>query len=903
VKNLLIRFALWRAEMGRKLDQYPFWREVVGFCQGLSLPVVGIAQATLRIFPFLRRLEWLLEIQALSRRHPVVLVLSLGFVLWRGLMKTPLGHIATDRAIYPFIGMMSGYNPFLGLLCGVAYGVGDLAQKFVWPDIYGARRWGDLNYWGAMVGYVVAYSSLMLMGLLPGMTSRVCRAAAGGILRRVIRRRATAMADGADPLGPLPNPAIEIAAAAAGSFAAGWAIMHEVAPLTERPAFYWRPNPDVSCHHLEVNTHLKGAAPNGGAGAAAGGAIGVAIPPPPPASAPPSAPELPDEFEWTAPNGVTYVVKKNEQGQYINILTGGEVDVTNLDAWKQSWSTIIQDHRQWADEQTQKLINRDTAFDRAMDQWTAEQKIRDKIWDNLSKMEKGILFGSGPESHLYKPPGEPGNILDHIRDLKDQIGKGKSVDWDKYDRIYKVYRDQKEGKILTPGQVPTPDGWGKIIGDTIWNSGKELVTGQTADGQTSWWGIGGRTVIGIATGGASELVFIPANAVNSMKEYVDKGGDSALEGFTEAAKGVIRDELIGKGVGAALKGGMAVGGALTSAAGEVIEEAAKRGNSIAKGLLNAGGAAKNGLKGIGKVLNAPVGTKPPNLSTVAKAPKTPIPPDPGRIARDAKRAGSTNLTTSKAGVPPGSLEGGFSPNAVKHAKVVADKYGVVIDVRPTNVHSGPLIQSGKAVPKPGFIKNKTLTEADRLLGAKGPPGTVGMYKPKLPPQGNMSDEAYAKLKKLYNQRLSEFNEEFAHLKELRNQGKVYVKDGVIHDAKTGKPFAGDIDIFDIRDPVTGKPIPRYTLDHKGNLIIDPATGQPKLNPVREQIIKDLKKPPFSAQHGAHMDWKYDHLDPGEAAHCGKIDAGVIGKHQVGGEPLISYGPNGAAETIYIQGGR
>jgi len=901
LKGLLIRFAQWRAEKAQQLNQYAWWRETVAVCTRLCLPLFALARGTLRVFPFLRRLEWLLEIEALTRRHPVVLIFSLAFVLWRGLMTTSLGHIGTDKIIYPLTGALSGYNPFLGFLCGVAYGAGDLAQKFILPDIYGARHFTDLNYWGAMVGYVVAYSSLMLMGILPGMSSRVCRAAAGGVLRTILRRRATAMADGADPLGPLPNPVVEMVAAAAGAMAAGWTIMHEVAPVTEKPAFYWRPQPDVSCHHLEVNTHLKGPAITYGVVAGAGAAGAVTIPPPPPSA--PTAPQVPDEFEWTAPNGVTYVVKKNEQGQYINILTGGEVDVTKLDQWKQSWTNIIQDHEQWSAEQTQKLINRDTAFDHEMDKWVAEQKIRDKIWQNLTQMEKNIFFGSGPESHLYKPPGEPGNILDHIRDLKDQINDRKPIDWDKYSKIYNVYKDQKQGKILSPGQVPTPDGWGQIVGTTIWNSGKELVTGQTVDGETSWWGIGGRTVIGIATGGASELIFIPANALNGMKEYVDKGGDSALEGFTEAAKGAIRDELIGKAVGGLLKGGIAAGGALTSAAGEVIEEAAKKGSSIAKTLINAGEAAKSGLKGIGKILNAPIGKKPPSLSTVAKAPKTPIPPDAGRIARDAKRAGTSNLATSKAGVPPGQLEGGFSPNAVKHAKAVADKHGVIIDVRPTNPHSGPLIQSGKAVPKPGFIKNKTLTEADKLLGAKGPPGTVGMYKPKLPPQGNMSDEAYGKLKKLYGQRLSEFNDEFQHLKDLRNQGKIYVKDGVIHDAASGKPLAGDIDIFDIRDPVSGKPIPRYTLDHKGNLIIDPATGQPKLNPVREQIIKDLKKPPFSAQHGAHMDWKYDHLDPGEAAHCGKIDAGVIGKHQAGGEPLVSYGPNGVADTTYIAGGR
>ncbi len=113
-------------------------------------------------------------------------------------------------------------------------------------------------------------------------------------------------------------------------------------------------------------------------------------------------------------------------------------------------------------------------------------------------------------------------------------------------------------------------------------------------------------------------------------------------------------------------------------------------------------------------------------------------------------------------------------------------------------------------------------------------------------------------------------------------------------------MAGDIDLFDIRDARTGKPLPRYMTDAKGNIIYDPRTGQPKLNPVREQILQELRNGPFQAQHGAHMDWKYDHLPTSK--HDGMIDKGVLDKHQVGGEPLVSVGPDGMSAT-YIEGGR
>jgi hypothetical protein len=913
MRGWVAQFAAWRAEMGRQLNENPVWREVVKAATIACAPVLFISRTTLRLFPSLRKLEWLLEIESLSKRHPVVLSLSLAFVLWRGLMTTSLGHIGTDKLIYPMLGAISGFNPFLGMLCGVGYGIGDLIQKFWWPDMYGAAGWTDLNYWGAMVGYVFAYSSIMMMGLFPGMASRACRAAVVSVVKSMLAKRATHMADGAVPLGAPISPIAEMAAAAVGGIAAGWTVMHQVAPITEMPAFLWRPNPDVSCHNLEVDTHLKGYATVGGSGAAIGGAAGVVLAPPPvgPAEAPPQQPAIPDEFEWTAPNGVTYVVKKNEQGQYINILTGGEVDVTKLDQWKQSWSNIIHDQQQWSAEQQKKLETRDTWFDKEMDKLVAAQKERDKAWQNLSQMQKNILFGSGPESHLYKPPGEPGNILDHIRNMQNQILQGRPLDKEKYDKIFQVYKDQKQGKIIQPSQMPTEtEIRNEIIRSTLENTAKEFVTGTKADGSMSWLGAGGRALTAIATGGASEVILVPVNAVNTMKNYVENGGNSVIGGFTQAIGTVIQDVAIGKvvGAGAGLVGKAA--GALGNAGAELIKSAAKHGNSAAKALVNAAQGAGSAAKSIGKVLLTPIGKKPLSLSTAVKAPKVAT-PSQASIARNSARAGSTGVRSVPAGTSVNQLNSGFSPKAEKHIKMLANKYGVKIDARPTNPHSGPLIASGQAVPKPQYIKTKTLTPADKLLGAKGQPGQVGYYKPKLPPKGNMPDAEYNDLKKLYAKRVKEYKDERVALKKLFKNEQAYVKDGVVHAGKppNGKPFAGDIDIFDIRDATTGKPLPRYLVDHKGNFIMDPTTGQPKLNPVREAIIKDLQNGPANVQHGAHMDWKYDHHKPasggdiGKFAHDQKIDQGVLDKHRPGDEPLISFGPNTNTEAIFIEGGR
>jgi hypothetical protein len=193
--------AVWkiRAAVASALAQIPFWPDIVRAAARVCSPVVGLAQATLRALPIVRRAEWLLEIESLTRRHPVPLALALLYVAWRGLHPTHLGHIGTDRIIYPFLGAVSGFNPFLGLVCAAVFGAADLVQKLFWPDIYGARGWGDVNYWAALGGYAVAYSSVAWIGVFPGMLARVFRVVVVSVVRAFFSRRAAASADGAVP--------------------------------------------------------------------------------------------------------------------------------------------------------------------------------------------------------------------------------------------------------------------------------------------------------------------------------------------------------------------------------------------------------------------------------------------------------------------------------------------------------------------------------------------------------------------------------------------------------------------------------------------------------------------------------------------------------------------------------
>jgi hypothetical protein len=199
MRKILVGLVQLKIKLEKVLEAVPFWPDLVRVAAFVVSPVVGLARAMLRTVPSLRKIEWLMELELLTCRHPVPLALSLAYLCWRGLHPTNLGHIGTDAIVYPLLASISGFNPFLGIVCGIFFGIGDILQKLFYPDIYGARGWSDPNYWAAMGGYILAYSSVMWMGLFPGVVSRVFRLATRKLLQNILARRVAAAADGAGP--------------------------------------------------------------------------------------------------------------------------------------------------------------------------------------------------------------------------------------------------------------------------------------------------------------------------------------------------------------------------------------------------------------------------------------------------------------------------------------------------------------------------------------------------------------------------------------------------------------------------------------------------------------------------------------------------------------------------------
>lgn len=235
--------------------------------------------------PLGRRLDPFLDIGVVRRINSLLLLIPVIVAFVLGLLSSQYGHIDQAPGIFPVMSIISGLNPFAGILSAVAYGIGDLLQKFVHDDVYYGVVKTSGDYWAARGGYALAYSSLVVFGVLPGVLARAGRLVA----IRVASQQAGAKANGAQ----LSRQASFVAGAiggvvggAAGAFAAATAFRGLVAP-----AFLWRPNPDHSCFRLAQTNIGAATGSSMGAGGAAGAAGVTVVPPPaqpvPPAESPP----------------------------------------------------------------------------------------------------------------------------------------------------------------------------------------------------------------------------------------------------------------------------------------------------------------------------------------------------------------------------------------------------------------------------------------------------------------------------------------------------------------------------------------------------------------------------------------------------------------------------------------
>jgi hypothetical protein len=218
---------------------------------------------------------------------------------------------------------------------------------------------------------------------------------------------------------------------------------------------------------------------------------------------------------------------------------------------------------------------------------------------------------------------------------------------------------------------------------------------------------------------------------------------------------------------------------------------------------------------------------------------------------------------------------------------VAERYGVVIDLRPSNPEAAAQRLLG-AVPKPEDIKAKSLEPRDLLLNPfprdalaliRGvPPGKpVPLGIPRDAPQREQLAESYAAafkdLEAFYQKRSGEWSRYHLgeQIDELTATGQWRVQQGVVERMVDGqwRRVTGDQDVWDIRRP----------------------GGEP-LSALEERLIRaDLISSGLSVQHGAHMHWE----NPGAKR---AVFQDVVGKHQPGKEPLVRLLPGEEPRLVW-----
>lgn len=434
----------------------------------LTRPIRGLANLALRLFPKLKEWEWLLEIQRIRIMHPTLLLVLLAWVFYRGARPTDLGHIGTDFVIYPYFGALSYFNPFLGMVSAAFYGMGDVIQKLIYNDIFGSEflyemayvgAYDDPNYRWGIVGYCVAYSSLAVAGLLPGILARVFRMGVRKWLARYFYKKTAAVADGARlrnapvpdgtpgqaganlgalyPGGTAPvYPLAELVASMAGAGLGTAFHMHNIAPILEKPAFYLRPNPDISCHDMEVTRYLQLPATRQGITGPAGGgpllnglilgpgAVSPGTVPPGGAGRGPGPDGGPDEEGGGGPdedlqplvdprNGDTLIVHDGgyEGGRPGQVWLDGEWrDRADAAAFFRQWEQDYQRDRQqwfrdrtqeWEEELARKRAEEGLDYDPYQDAWRKPPPPVD--WAEVPPEDPDLF-------RLQKRPGDPGRL-------------------------------------------------------------------------------------------------------------------------------------------------------------------------------------------------------------------------------------------------------------------------------------------------------------------------------------------------------------------------------------------------------------------------------------------------------------------------------------------------------------
>ncbi|UOZ06976.1 hypothetical protein [Amycolatopsis sp. WQ 127309] len=219
---------------------------------------------------------------------------------------------------------------------------------------------------------------------------------------------------------------------------------------------------------------------------------------------------------------------------------------------------------------------------------------------------------------------------------------------------------------------------------------------------------------------------------------------------------------------------------------------------------------------------------------------------------------------------------GISLRDQRRFQKMTDRFGVVIDVRPTNPASVAWRARG-AVPKPLEIKAKTLNALDVHLGMRREQiGLVGYFRPHQPDLTAVPEELREPVLKRYHARSAEYTQLAGDMDRLRREGRFQVVDGLVQERRADgfRNITGDNDLYDIRLPEDGASLYQADYDRMVYLLVGRELG---------------------VEHGAMKYW-----EP-QTEFQRKIRDDIDEQHRT--VPLVRFAPALPAALIYLTNDR
>ena len=228
-------------------------------------------------------------------------------------------------------------------------------------------------------------------------------------------------------------------------------------------------------------------------------------------------------------------------GEWKNTETGNTVDPDRF----QKWQDDLAEDKRRSGEDLEKMSQRTDANSKAIDKNLSD-------WKKLEKMQQAA------DKYNVGEKGGSGDVDKAIQDLKDDMLANKAVDEDKLARINKVIDSRIKGASAADTDRWEEKPWYEDLDSALKANAetvRNVVTGQDSEGNISWAGIGARTLIGAATGGASEYIMTVAEALSRVKEGIDRD-ESGFRATARAIGMVVLDESVSRYLEAASKLGI-----------------------------------------------------------------------------------------------------------------------------------------------------------------------------------------------------------------------------------------------------------------------------------------------------------------------------------------------------------